>query len=212
MILLDAYRLRPLGNPGNLLYLFTALWLLVIAMKMFRPLEFAESIRRPFIYYRMYTGRASRHFDDFRVLSFLAIELLTVIIIAWYKNAFSLRQLGIIALAVTAFYAANFLGAVIASAIDRRFLYLHFLKWIFAHYATYYGSFWVFGIIFLPVPGRWKHLMLAVVIGYFYLKYLYYLVKINRELRIRPLFIILYLCTTEWIPAGVLIYSLSRFI
>jgi hypothetical protein len=89
---------------------------------------------------------------------------------------------------------------------------LNFIKWIYAHSSSFWFSFIFFFTFFLPIPRFYKTIILIIIALLFYFRYLREIFKIRPELKIKPLHIILYLCTSEIIPFGIFLYSIIRLV
>jgi len=191
------------------LWVFAFIWIIYLFMKIIRPNEFYESITRPYVYYRIFHFRISKHFQDFRLLGSLNMLLLGALVLSYLlKETHPLIYLKILGLL--------FVVSVIISLItiffilkDKKFLHFHFIRWIYAHYGAYYSAFLLFLIIFFPVTEKIKFIILIIMVLYFYFLYIKALIKIRRDLHIPTYYIILYLCTTELIPIGALFYNIS---
>ncbi len=197
---------------GNTLFLFVfgIIWTVYLIMKLIRPTEFSESIRRPFIYYRMYPSHAVKHFQDFKWWGMVNMLLLGSITAALLFDVTDFAGFMRILMWLGVFALYNTLVGIWAGKFNKDLLQIHFIKWIYAHYGTYISSFILFIIIFLPYEGQWKKLFVAVLIAYFYVFYLLAVIRAERDLHIKPYYIILYLCLSEIIPLAAIIYHLSH--
>jgi hypothetical protein len=175
-----------------------------------RPAEFAEMVSRPFVYYRMYSGRASRYFEDFKIIGTAALVLSGFIFISFVNGEVSLSGNPHILLWITGIFIFNFIAGKIFSRWQKNIDQIHFIKWIYAMHASFVMSFLFFLIAFVNIDFRIKQGLLILILILFYIKYLRVLYKLYPEWHIKAFHIILYLCVSEIIPVSVLILSLRH--
>ena len=189
---------------------FSLIWVIFLIMKLMRPTEFSVIVKRPFVYYRMYSGRAGRHFEDFKMTGLFALILLTFLTVNYLSGATTLSGNLQILIPVSLLFVFNFIAGKLFALWKKNFNHVHFIKWIYGIHAAFIASFLFFPIIFVNPDTPVKRILILAIIIYHYAKYLRTLYKIQVELGIKAFHIILYLCVSEIIPVSVLIWSLRH--
>jgi len=189
---------------------FGIIWLMFFIMKIIRPVEFSENIKRPYIYYIMFQGQAFR-VQDYKLLGSVALLILSAILIGFLTDVRSGEQFWRVAAALGLVILLNAVFHHLAALAFKKAKYLFFIKHIYAVHAAYYMSFLAFLVIYFPYGELWiKKIILIISLLYFYGKYLGALRKANRDLGIKPYYIILYLCITEILPLAVVIFNITH--
>ncbi len=193
------------------LILFGLIWMIYMLMKSMRPAEFSEINRRPYIYFRMYSGRAGRYFEDFKILGNLASMILSFMVLTYLLGGDKQIYHYIIAgLFLTGLYIL--IAMKVFSRWKPQFTQINFLKWIYSHYFSFILSFLLFVIWFVPIAKNIKIIFVSVIVLLFYFLYLKVVYKISKEQGLKIFHIILYLCMTEILPVSVLIFILSNLV
>ncbi len=195
-------------NSWLIIVVFGVIWLNMVLMKTLRPNEFLEIFRRPFIYYRLYSSKARRYFEDFKVLGFLNAVLLFFLFLTYLFKVTEIKQTILIFIIVLSFSLYSFIVFKIFNFFNPNYSHLHLIKWIYTNHATFIGSFILFIVIFLSINHNVKVIFLIISFLQFHFLYLKALLKLKHELRIKTYYIIFYLCTTEIAPLAVIIFYL----
>ncbi len=205
------YHLRP-GVSGNIFPALALAWLIYIILRSVYPRQFFLHLQRPNIFYREFQGRGINLFNDYRLLSVLSMVLVFSSLFSFMDqtlNPHNYRGFYYWLSVITVYFLYLIIIYKIWGLKGKAYIYLSFLRFVYIQRFNFLLSFLLFVLIMIELPPALKWLMVGILFAYGWFTYLYreWRIAVN-ELSVRPLMNILYLCTLEIIPAGILLLLL----
>ncbi len=206
------YHIVSQTNVFSVIGIFSLLWVVFIFLKYYYPYDFQLNIFNPKALFRSTISRSKRFFSTYRLTANIIFYFFSLLILLW----FDFRRPGpyspwLIAGVAAVFFLLTILAVLLFRLKNENFLYLGFLKSIYAFYFVFWSSFLLFFLYFVSWPFNIKLILFLLPALYFYAVYLYTEWRIAvQEFHIKPFYNILYLCITEIIPFSIGISLLTQ--
>lgn len=186
-------------------------WILYIILKLLYPAEFKINMSRPKIYYREFQARSTHFFSDYRILSGITIAFVWSVFIRLILPLFSNHPLKIhyIIFISLLYIFSVFLIQYVWGRLGKHYSFLSFMRFAYLNRFAYYASFILFILWSLRIHLLIKLLVFGIITMMFYISYLSAEWKLAKELSIKDYMNILYLCTLDMIPVGILIVLIT---